>query len=686
MSLQGVRNPFSLDNPPQILSLMDNFIDLNYESFYNLLLYLSEFLNFKEAYLFVKKLAFLSLKYSYPNQTSLSGIHELRIPPKILNDLFKSEGIKIINSSDRIRKYFRFLDRKKDLGLLLFPLKKNDIHLGLIIFSQFKDNSYRSFDYSKVKNILFQFNFLSYSSFLIDKEVRKSKLIENINNICHNLESFLNEEDLFKNLVRCIQENLKYDHVGLYLVDRKKKKIVLKAIAGKYENYVPRNQELDFDTGIVGQVIRSGKTILSNNTRNNPHFFNLTPDITPTLSELCVPISIENEIIGAINIESTKLMEFDHDDLNSLEVLANRLGTKIYNNQLFNEIKRSNKRLYDIVSSMGQGIILLDNKFKITWVNNTIKKWYGDDLINRDCANSICSKKFFNSDCPGRITSKTGKITQRMIKLTDGRYFNVTSAPIKEMGTSNNQIVELFDDITSNIDTQVRLDEIRKQLEQTKYLAALGELTTSIAHEIRNPLNSISNAISIFDHSTALDRENLIILNIIKEETKRLNNIISKYLQFRKFPEICPSLNDIKVSIIQIIHLIKLDKKLASRIEFITEFDPDVPKFLFDQEAIKQVLWNLIINSISAIRTKGFVKISVNKSGKNIIVSIEDNGIGISKKRINNIFNQFYSLKKNGLGMGLSIVKRIIEKHEWSIEINSIYKKGTVFKIIIPLN
>jgi len=366
MRLQNVRNNIYLDSQQQLLSSTDNFIDLNYKSFYNLLKYLSEFLHFKAAHFFVKKLTILSLKYSYPHPATLSGIHELRIPPKVLNDLFEGEGIRIIDSNDQVRKYFRFLDKKNDSELLLFPLKNDEFQLGLIIFSQFKDSAFRDFDYSKVKNILFQLYFLLYTSLLIDKEVRKSKLIENINNICHNLESFINEKELFKSLVKCIQEYLKYDHVGLYLVDKKKKKIVLKAIAGNYESYVPRNQELNFDTGIVGQVIRSGKTILSNNTKNNPHFINLTPDITPTQSELCVPIVIENEIIGAINIESTKLMEFDQDDLNSLEVLANRLGTKIYNNQLFNEIQRSNTRLYDIVSSMGQGIILLDNNFKIT--------------------------------------------------------------------------------------------------------------------------------------------------------------------------------------------------------------------------------------------------------------------------------------------------------------------------------
>jgi signal transduction histidine kinase len=139
------------------------------------------------------------------------------------------------------------------------------------------------------------------------------------------------------------------------------------------------------------------------------------------------------------------------------------------------------------------------------------------------------------------------------------------------------------------------------------------------------------------------------------------------------------------VTIEQIVHLIKLDKELTSRIEFITEFDPNIPKLSFDQEAIKQVLWNLIINSISALRSKGYIKISVNVINDGVVIKIEDNGIGISKKKIKNIFNQFYSLKKNGVGMGLSIVKRIIEKHDWNIEVESVYKTGTIFKIIIPL-
>ncbi len=684
-TFQDCKN-LSFDYQKNLMLSNENYINLNYEGFYRLLKYLSKFLHFSNAHLFIRKSNFLKLLFSYPFLQNPSENIELHLPSEIIDDLFEKEGIQVIDSNDYFKRFFKFPDIQNESILLISPVKYEDVHLGLLIFSEFEGDYYRKFEYSEFEDIFFQLNFLFYNFLVSEKEIRKSKLIEKINNICHNLDSFIDEGELFENLVRCIQENLNYNHVGLYLVNKKEQKITLKAISGNYENYVPRNQELNFYTGIVGQVIKSGKTILSNNTKQNPHFLNLTPEITPTQSELCVPIIIEDDIIGAINIESTELMEFDQDDLNSLEVLANRVGTKIYNNQLFHEIQQSNKKLYDIVSSMGQGIILLDNFFNIKWINETASKWHNGDLINKFCANSICSKEIFDSGCPGMITMSTGKITKRTIRLMNGKYYNVTCAPIKEVGGSSRKVVELFDDITNSIEMQHRLDEAKKQLQQTKYLAALGELTTSIAHEIRNPLNAISNAISVFDENLDFDENNLLILNIVKEETTRLNNIISKYLQFGKFPDISLSENDIIKTIEQIIHLIKLDKELADRIEFISEFDSNIPKLLFDQEAIKQVLWNLIINSISAIKRKGFIKISVKMQNGNVIIKIEDNGIGIPENKITKIFNQFYSIKKTGVGMGLSIVKRILDKHDWIIKVESIYRTGTTFIIKIPIN
>ena len=513
----------------------------------------------------------------------------------------------------------------------------------------------------------------------------KSDLIKKINRICHTVDTIINEDELYIKLVREIQTILNYEHVALYWVNNKEKKIILKALAGVYEKYTPLNQTLDFYIGIVGQVIKEGRTILSNNTSQNPQFHNVTPEITPTQSELCVPIFIGDDVIGAINIESKEIMEFDNDDLNSLEVLANRIGNAIYNFELYKEIQKSNENLYEIVSSLGQGVVVLDNELKISWINNTSENWFGGNILGTFCCDSICSNSLNSSNCPARKVLETNKIYRKMRRLKNGRYYNITAAPLKKIGDSTKQVLELFDDVTNNIELQQKLDDTKQQLEHTKYLSVIGELTTSIAHEIRNPLNAISNAISALEYDLTAGKENEQILQIVKEETKRLNNIVSKYLNYGKFPDISLKHNDLIKTIKETIVLFKLDKNISDRIKFTTEFEKDIPLLLFDREAIKQIIWNMLINSISAIEDKGVIRISARKRETVVLMEIEDTGIGISGQKLKKIFDQFYTLEGKGTGLGLAIVRNIIDKHDWIIDVKSELGKGTIFTVRIPI-
>jgi len=132
---------------------------------------------------------------------------------------------------------------------------------------------------------------------------QKSLQLQGINSICQHLDGIMSNELLYSKVVDVIHEYLGYDHVALYLVDYKTDTIVLTSLAGIYKGKVPPHQELKMDQGIVGYVVKSGKTVLSNDVSRNSHFYTITPNETPTQSELCVPIRIKDKIIGVLNIE-----------------------------------------------------------------------------------------------------------------------------------------------------------------------------------------------------------------------------------------------------------------------------------------------------------------------------------------------------------------------------------------------
>ncbi|MDZ7260725.1 MAG: GAF domain-containing protein [candidate division KSB1 bacterium] len=653
---------------------------------YTTLRHLSKLKEYDQAFIFANKEDKFQLVLTYPDHAT-NEVTPVPLHRNIVDKFITNGEPYIFQKNDPIGALFSFCHINKDSSLILLPLKVNTTLVGIAMLVKDKANYFSKTDIPLLAAFSYQIGIILENANVFRREQKKSAQLAQINTICQKIDSIMNIDELYNRVVDVIHESFGYEHVALYLVDSQKGTISLKSISGIYRNITPLDQTLQFGQGIVGWVVQTGKTVLSNDTQKDPHFYNITPDQTPTQSELCVPIKIENQVIGALNIESRKLMDFDEDDLNSLEVLANRVGVAIQNSRLYQEVQEKSQRLQVIVSSMGQGIITMGRDFKIRWANKTFSDWgwKTEEVLNKHCYELFGERENFCLECPGKKTFKTGKIYQRMIQAKNGRYYLITSAPIKDGYGTVNQILEVVDDITRNIKIQEELEKTKEQLEHSKYLAAIGELTASIAHEIRNPLNALSNAIDILQTDLNVDGDYARLMNVAKEESQRVNNIISHYLKFARTPELKLTLNDIRDTIEETITLLKAATKISKGIDFLTYFADDLPPLVFDRDSIKQVFWNLLINSVEAISSEGLIEIKAEKIGDQVEIRLTDNGKGIAPGELEKIFEPFYSLKAKGTGLGLSIVRRIIEQHNWTIGVESELGKGTSFIIRAPL-
>jgi len=224
--------------------------------------------------------------------------------------------------------------------------------------------------------------------------------------------------------------------------------------------------------------------------------------------------------------------------------------------------------------------------------------------------------------------------------------------------------------------------EMEENLRKAKEQAILGQLASGIAHEIRNPINFINLSIDHLNSVTSPD-ERKEILYKIKEEIKRVNKLVLEFLELGK---------EIKLSQIKIGADIAIEESLKylssyidfKNIEIIKEYSKSVPIINVDIEKIISSFSNIILNSIEAMDYNGILKIKIEENNDNILVVFEDNGKGISKENIGNVFEPFFSTKRQGIGLGLSISKRIIEAHKGRIEVESEEKKGTKVKVILP--
>jgi signal transduction histidine kinase len=234
---------------------------------------------------------------------------------------------------------------------------------------------------------------------------------------------------------------------------------------------------------------------------------------------------------------------------------------------------------------------------------------------------------------------------------------------------------------------------IKNKLIEIERLAAIGKISAEISHEIRNPLNSINLNTDIIGEEIFSEdfnpEEIKPLFEQIKIEINRLNDITEKYLRLAKEPDLNPEPGNIVKTLQEVIELLSIEFK-NRKINLITHMESDNININYDKNIIKSVFINLLKNALEASSKNGKVEIAVKKIKKEnkdyIEITIKDDGIGISDKDKEKIFNPFFTTKKYGTGIGLFIVKEGILNHKGEIKIESEFSKGTKVTVIFPLN
>jgi two-component system, NtrC family, sensor histidine kinase HydH len=238
------------------------------------------------------------------------------------------------------------------------------------------------------------------------------------------------------------------------------------------------------------------------------------------------------------------------------------------------------------------------------------------------------------------------------------------------------------------------LEEVHRELKETQTflvhlekMVALGEMSTTIAHEIKNPLTSIGGFARRLDRAIPGESQEKRYTQTIIKEVSRLEKILNDLLNYTReeslvFKEL--DLRDILEESLSIV----TEGIRSGGIQLVKEFAKEVPKVIGDSLQLKQAFFNLINNACQAMTERGVLSLRVHSFSKNgssyIKVEVEDTGKGIDPENLHNIFNPFYSTKESRLGLGLPIVHKIITSHRGQIEVDNHPGKGTNFIITLP--
>ncbi len=262
-----------------------------------------------------------------------------------------------------------------------------------------------------------------------------------------------------------------------------------------------------------------------------------------------------------------------------------------------------------------------------------------------------------------------------------GREFSLRLIILIVVGFLVNQLAEASRRETRRFqETAAKLETAVAQVRRSERLAALGQLTAGLAHELRNPLGTMKTSAELLARS--VQKENPIaqeMASYISTEVDRTNSLITRFLDFARPQHLRLEPTDITAI---------LDRAIASLpgIEIYKNYSPGIPPVRVDAELLERVFSNLILNAAQASPPGGVVTVKTQLlNDKEVEVAVIDRGSGIEAKNLESVFNPFFTTKPDGVGLGLAICSKIVDEHGGHITVESTAGEGSVFRVILPL-
>ncbi|MGC2423072.1 MAG: ATP-binding protein [Nitrospirota bacterium] len=335
----------------------------------------------------------------------------------------------------------------------------------------------------------------------------------------------------------------------------------------------------------------------------------------------------------------------------------------------------------NIVRSMADGMVTMDLEGRIGALNNAAHEITG--LKFEDVRGHALDQFFMIPDFGhklGDIRSLDKAPCRCEVSFPKGGKrltLGLTVSLLKNEKGEAGGLLCIFQDITL-------IKQMEAEIKQKDRLAAIGELSAGMAHEIRNPLASLSGSLQILKSELLLSDDNRNLMDIALNEMDRLNRIVTEFLIYARPKPLVKEQCDIVEIVRDTVNLVKGGGEFAEGVRFTVDL-PDSPVLIrADHGQMRQVLLNLMLNAVQSLSGPGAVKVKAEPFWGEAVVSVEDDGEGISGEDLDKIFYPFYSTKEGGSGLGLAIVYRIIEDHGGRIKVESTPDKGSKFTLNIP--
>ena len=360
------------------------------------------------------------------------------------------------------------------------------------------------------------------------------------------------------------------------------------------------------------------------------------------------------------------------------------------------ELKEANDFLMNLIESSVDGIIVTNMKGNILIFNRgaeNILGYQAEEVVEKMNIRSIYQvgvaeevmEKLRSPDYGG-----VGKLTSFPIfhRRKDGELIegDLSAALIYDEKGKEIASVGIFKDLRERLRIERELQNTQQALLQSEKLAAMGRLTSQIAHELNNPIYGIMNTLELLKTEVPPESKRRRILELSLSETQRLAEMLRNMLSFSKPEE--EKRRPVKINeLVEGILLVMEKQMREANITLVTSFDDGIPEIMASTNQMRQVMLNIIKNAKEAMPRGGTLTVRTARENNNVLIHVQDTGMGIPEEIRDKIFEAFFTTKSKvkGVGLGLSVCYGIIRDHGGKIKVESEEEKGTTFTISLPI-
>lgn len=529
-----------------------------------------------------------------------------------------------------------------------------------------------------------------------DKERLTATLQQKVNELTvlsrigKSVTGLMDQEQLLQRIVEAAVFITKAEEGFLLLHDPQQQELYLRAAKNVGEQRA-QSLRIPVEDSLAGQVVRTGKPIRLDQMRAGVALKVKTGFLVRAI--LQVPLTVGDQVIGVLAVDNrTTDRTFSEDDQYLLATLADYAAIAIENARLYEQVRLSEQRYRGLFANAYDLIFTLDPALRITSINRAGEQLIGynvDELIGKPLA-SLCTPESWNGVQPHLRALVGGRGVQpfevELVRRDGEQVVLEVSAQVIQNGVGVKGIHCIARDLT----VRRRLEQ---QLIQSEKLSAIGQLVAGVAHELNNPLTSVSGYAQLLLRDKGIPEEPRQDIEQIHAQSERAAKIVQNLLIFAREHKPERRMISVNEALRSALALQSYQLKVDN-IGITLDLDPNLPATTADSHQLQQVFLNLITNARHAMADKGGrgtltlrTVLLTDEGGAAIKIEVTDTGVGIPERDLQKIFNPFFTTKPvgQGTGLGLSICFGIIKEHDGQIWAESQVGVGTRVSIALPV-